>query len=603
MPNFASRTSPRGRARYEVDCSEVISYTKNIENQVSHHARIQMHELDERIWRLEKYVLEELNLNPTGTDARLWPSYTDNGPRTYWNAIRRAVTSNPPRMRIKLPSLMDDNLDRFEEMLIETDRHEHFTYGLWSQIDEQRLRRGERPFQDDVAWQLAIRGGVFLRPWLNPDASRFPFSCPIWDPKTVAYEQGEDGLEFACHHYSQPYYQVERLYYPETESKRDELRNSKDVDGNIETFDAWWMEYDRNGKGHVWNAVVTAGGFELLPAKEHRDLDHLPVYLMRSFGPTVEPNPNYHYTAQKELDAWETIYSANRDIYPWINRVMTLYGLYLRSGAIGPWFAKRTGLNDEQLKNAIRPFQVVQSNNPDAMLQALQPPQMAAEAKELLSQLQGAEQRGGVPYSMFGTIPFQLSGFAVNQLQGSVSITAGEIAKTLANAYRICTDEIIQQFRQRGRRVTLKGMDTRRQQFIEEIKRADLRDKYYLEVEIAPEVPIDKLQQAQIAREWKQIGIDTTTIIDEVLKLPSPREVYRRIIAEKQLMAELEQRAMEEEAAMQQEQGGPMNGASPELVPPEVAGLLSQHAGFAPSWQQTPYESMDAAGFAVPSPP
>lgn len=589
MPNFTSRTNPRGRAKYTADVDACVSYAYELEHRIDHVARFRAHDVDERIWRLEKYVLEELKTFGAGTDAKLWPSYTSNGPRTFWNAIRRATTSNGPRFKIQLPSMIDADIDEFDEMLIETARHEHFAVGVWNSVDEQRMRRGELPLQDQVAWDLGIRGGVFLRPWFDPDA-HFPFQVERWDPKTVAYETGPDGLECVYHHYFAPYYRIASKYHVKPE---DEHRIQKDNEGNVEVFDCWWIEEDEKGGRHVWNTVALAGGFCLMEPKEHRDIDHLPVYLIRAFGPEVEPNTDYHYTIQRTLDQWETIYTANRDVYPWINRIYTLYGIFLRNSAVGPWFAKQTGFTDEQLKNALRPFSLVQSANPNATIQALQPPGMVSEAKEMLGQMQGEEQRGAVPYSTFGQIPFQLSGFAVNQLQGAVSITAGQMTRMMANAYRLCTDELIQQFRQRGRRVTLKGMDQRRQQFIEEIKRADLRDKYYLQVDIAPELPQDKLQEAQIAQIWAQAGIDPITIADEVLGIADPRGLLKRMIAWKQLNQEMEM----EQAAKQAAKAG---GVPPQVMPPEEQGFVSQHEQFQPGRQHIAFEELAAAGFATP---
>ena len=481
------------------------------------------------------------------------------------------------------------------ELMSETARHERFAYGVWASIDEQRVRRGQLPFQDQMAWDMSIRGGVFLRPWFNPVA-RFPFTVAVWDPKTVVYESGNDGLEFVARHYYAPKYSVTTTYKVTPEAL-DQMQ--QDENGNVEVHDVWWMEYDAGDNPHVWN-LVTAGGQELLAPREYRDLDHIPVYLIRSFGAEVEPNPDYHYTTQRTLDEWESIYTTNRDLYPWMNRILTLYSIYLRNNAIGPWFAKQTGLSDEQLRNAIRPFNVIQSNNPNATFGPVNPPEMADAVKELFTYAQGAEQRGGVPYSIFGQIPFQLSGFAVNQLQGSVSITAGQIAKMMGFAYQLCTDEMIQQFKQRGKNVTVSGKDTRSQQFIDEIKAAELRAKYSLQANVTPEMPVDKLQEAQVALAWKQVGIDPITIGEEVLHLADMREIIKRMIAYGIISKELSAQAEAELQAMQQggagAEGAP-GGPPPEMLPPESQGLLTQHTQFQRSRQQTPQQDFEAAGF------
>lgn len=583
MPNFTYRAKRSGSRKYEVETTEVLRYCSYLENRNDHKVRYANHSQDEKIWRLEKYTLEELNLGGVAVDARLWPSFTSNGPRTYWNAIRRATTSNPPRMRIRLPGMTDDlDAGLYEEMLRETELHENFAYGAWNSVDELRVKRGELPFQDQLAWFMGVRGGVFMRPWIDDD-SRYPFQVPLWDPATVSYDVGMEGLEYVCHHYREQYQSAATRFGIYEKEERDQL--PKDEDGNLEIYDVWWIEYDRRGEPHVWNAVLCRDGKPLKDPYEFRELDHLPVYLIRSFGAKVETEASYRVPGQQTADEWETIYTANRNIYPWINRILTLQALYLRNNAIGPWFAKDTGFTDEQLKTALRPFNLLQSRNPQASITSLVPPPMSEQVNEFQQYLSGAEQRGGVPNSIFGQIPFELSGFAVNQLQGAVSITAGQMAKMMGFAYRLGTDELIQQFRARGRKVTVRGRDTRNQQFIEDIRRASLRDKYFLEVEMSPELPTDKLQNAQIAKTWMEMGIDPMTTLDEVLKIASPREVLKRMTAW---------------GLLQQELTGKVNEASgvlppPAILPPEAAGLPTSE--FSPSAQHIPAEALAAAGF------
>lgn len=594
MPQLSYRATGKGKAKYTANARDVVDYCGALETGAAHLYRQSMHDLDYRIWRLEKYTLEELKSAGAAQDPKLWPSFTSNAPRTYWNAIRRATTANPPRFRIQLPGQPGTSdvadPDYYDKMLTETSLHERFGLGAWQSVDEQLVRRGRATFQNTMSLFMATRGGTFIRPWYEPTA-RYPFQVAQWDPRCVAYEEGADGLGYVCHHYKLPWRTIADQY----NKVKGDL--SVDAEGNVEVFDAWWCEYDAKGEPHVWNCYATAGGVELIPATEHRDLDHVPVFLVPTFGAEFEEN-DYGYGLSRIDDKWETIYTANRQIYPWINRVLTIYGIYLRNHAVGPWIARNTGFSEEQLGKALRPFALVQSPNPNASIEPLTPPTMALEVKEFYNGLEAMMQRGSVPNSIFGQIPFELSGFAVNQLQGAISITAGQMTTMMGWAYRLATDELIQQFRQRGGKVTLKGLDQRRQQFIEDIKRADLRDKYFLEVEIKPDMPADKLQEAQVAQAWSQIGIDTLTILDEVLKVADPREVMKRIVASKVMQAEIEAATQQDQAEKQASEAGmgPMNGMPPEVLSPPTAGLPVQQ--FTPTQQNVSDEALLAAGFA-----
>jgi hypothetical protein len=601
MPRFTTRSGSK-KGKYQLDPAnvrELTGFAKYLETRHDHVTRFNLHRLDERILRCEKYTLEELRTQ-NNTDPSMWPSVTSNGPRTYWNAVRRATTSNSARVRVRLPGFPgpEVDVDLYEHMLTETARHEHFAYGALEAVDEQRLRRGDRPVQDNLAFYLGIRGGVFMRPWYKKDA-RTPFDLAVWDPKTVVYEPGSEMLDFVCHHYKTTFYDAVDRYYEKFEDAKgykDAHTAAKrllgaDDSGNVEIYDIWWCEYDGKGDPHIWSAVIGSGDYVLQDATEWRDLDTNPVFLVRSFGPDVELEADYNDIRRGTTDRWETIYTANRDIYPWINRILTLYGLYLRNGAIGPWHANQTGMTQEQLMNANRPFNMIQTDRAGATIQPLGNAQMAPEVKEFLNWMSNAEQRGGVPFSVFGQIPFEISGFAVNQLQGAVGIVAEPMAKAMGWCYRMAVDSWIQQFRARGGSVSVYGKDTRQKQFLEEISRAQLRDKYSLDVEISPELPVDKLQQANIAVAWKNAGIDPITIADQVFKVDDPRELAKRIVVWEQMVAEIQAEAQPQQAALPP-------GMNPEVLPPELNGMTQQHNQFQRSAQQTSDEELAAAGMA-----
>ena len=86
MPNFDDIDDVRGYAK------ELLARQQN---------RLEKHIRIERINRLEKWVLEEVNrAAPQHQDD--WPTVTTNEPRTLFNAIRRACGKNAVRHQIEL---------------------------------------------------------------------------------------------------------------------------------------------------------------------------------------------------------------------------------------------------------------------------------------------------------------------------------------------------------------------------------------------------------------------------------------------------------------------------------------------------------------------
>jgi hypothetical protein len=570
MPAFYKK----GRSPLEV-VTEVIAHARALENRPDNRARFIQQDEDLNLWRLKKYQLEEVSTFASELNPQDWPSVTLNGPRTLWHAVRRAATSNDPQFSISLAALDPSDLDVYEAQMKEVALHERFARGLWQAVDEQRIKRGQMRFQHQLAFDVAIRGGAVCRVWFDED-NEYPFSIQLWDPRTVVTEGGLNSLVFASHHYRMPLYDL-RESWP---AAKDLDRISADGEGLAEVYDVWWLQ-----DGTVFNTVSSQG--VVLKDPQEMPIDHLPIYLVRMAGPDVEAVYDQQGTTQRTLDAWETIYSANREIYRWMNRIASLYGIFLRDAAIGSKIVrgKSAPQDPAQVKRGLKPFGFLAGE--DIQVENVAPVQMATEAQQFFAFMQGEEQRGGVPYSTFGNVPFALSGFAINQLQGALSLIVAPVIDAMQWVYRLCTDEAISQFKRRGSRrpIVIKGTgyrDGRRQLFMEEIKKAQLRDKYFLEVTIKPELPIDRLQNAQIAQAWTSIGVDPITILDEVLNLEDPAGILKRSVAWKILELETAQDFAREQAAREGAFPGPQGvpgvpvQANP---PPEFTGAAAPGQG------------------------
>lgn len=539
MPKYKSR-------------DDVIARVSQLDTRTDTQARYAAHDEDEHVWALRKYVLEEIAT--FGGNPAEWPSVTLNGPRTYWSAVRRSVTASRPHIKVDLPPIGEGE-EPLRKVLEETARHERFAMGILEENDEVRIRRGLQPLQLDMAWQMAIRGGSIARVWLDPNSSP-QFNIALWDPRTVVYDPGDRGLDFAARRYYRPLTEIQQRY-----PKVDTSRLAADAFGRVMVYDCWWMDGNE-----AWNAVYTDGA-DLMEA-EHMQDDHLPVFLVRAFGPDIDGAHDQTDQADRTTKEWESIYTANRETYKLLNRIATLYSLYLRRGAIGPYVGRIGVQSAEEATKALRPFGYTEMPTDGVVPQPVVPPQMAAEAKEFFGFLQGAEQRGSIPYSVYGQVQTQLSGFAINQLQGAVSIVSGQIANQMGWLYKLIIDEAFSQFGQRGKKLTVRGVDTRRRGYIEDMKRTDLRKKYFVRVDVTPEMPSDKLQDAQVAAQWAAIGIDPVTILDEVLKVDDPNQVVERMVAWLRL---------QQEVAAQNPVEAPANAAQqpgqPGAVPPTPSAL------------------------------
>lgn len=568
----------------------------------------------EQLARLEKWVLEEVSKRaPEHQDD--WPTVTLNEPKTLYNAIRRACGKYPISHRIWLPSLPSD------EELDEINRHERLLIGHYSDVDLLRRRRSEGRLQTDANWFISHRGGVIIRPLIEREAPFTPFRTEIWDPLATVFEPGSTGLAYIAH-----FRLVAKGVLEEDFDREDD---SIDRNGNVAIADIWWKGEWQGVEG-VFNIIVGPKTILKGPSDGDQDgtedwgkepFEDIPVYVSK-IGSPAEQKPagvgasSSDAIGDKRLeDQWETIFDTNEMMYAWLNRIASLYGLIIRQGAIGPWSVDRKTWNDfkDKLGPMFKPFGII----PTTDVGPVQSPQIADAAKEFFAFLQGAEQRGGVPYASYGMVPFQLSGFGINQLQGGIEIAALPVSQTLEDMYWLADDEILRQARKLKGKFKVKGTDNAGKPFLEDIAGAKLDKNYIVQTSVKLALPQDELMRAQIAQLLGDLGVSKLTIFDQILELQDPHGEYERGLneqadqdpvikamnmakalaqAKKPQLANWVLTAYVQPALNAMQQGPKPATPSPEIQPPESRGQLEQHEEFQTPPQNVSENAMAAMG-------
>jgi hypothetical protein len=599
MPNFGST-------------AEVREYAKDLLSRQQ--KRLQKHIRIERILRLEKWVLEEIRKDaPSKQDD--WPTVTSNEPKTLFNAIRRACNKYPVRHQIQLPQLPSDAEHQ------EINRHEQLLIGAYNDADLLRRRRSMNRLQTDAEWFCSVRGGVFVRPLVLRSAPFTPFRIEIWDPVATVYESGSTGLAFVCHFRIVPKNIVREDYGKEEDA---------DHNGNVVIMDCWWKgNWDDEGDGKaVWNVILSPkrilkGPKEAEEPEEKRKawgkepFDDIPVYCIKNGSPAEQKPEADDIGDARQEDAWESILDTNEQLYAWFNRILSLYGLIIRQGAIGPYSVDPTLWKQfgDKIGKMLKPFGIIPGE-----AKGVTPPAMAVEAREMLSYLQGALQRGGVPFSSFGQVPFELSGFGINQLQGGIEVTALPVAQALEDMFWVSDDEILRQCRRLKGKFRVQGSDNAGKPFLDEIEAAKLDKNYIVDTTMKIALPQDDLMRGQLAQLYDSVGVPKLTIYDQVLELQDPHGEYLRRQKEDMdkdpvlkalAMATAAMAAGQPEKAkylliayaqplLQANQQGAPGNPPPEVQPPESRGQLAQHEEFQTPPQNIPGEErLAAAGEAV----
>lgn len=566
-----------------------------------HIARKHEHELDHSLWRLDSYILEEIRHN-TVIKKENFPSFTSNAPYTLSRATMALANRNAPSIRFQLPP------DVTEEEEDVASNNERLIYGALFDNDLLRARRDDNTLQYELTWYIIHRGGVLFRPLFEPEKRQAKFRILVYDPYECAWTTDDNGLDFFVRRYKDTENSVKRTWGMK--------EVSTDGEGSVDMFEVWWVELDEedgeidpDSKPRVYNAVIAGDSWAKEP-QHHSEFDHIPVFCIRSGGSPARM-PQFTGTSRNwRVDQWETIYTGVRKTIGWMNRAVTLYSLYLRNGAIGPWVYK--GSANKNIARALNPFKVVRIK-PGEEFGPVTPPAMAREAKEFLAFIQGEWQKAGVSEVIFGSLPFTVSGFGMIQLRSAVEILVGNYLRATEQCYSIIADELTQQFISIGgrRKITVKGVDSREASFIERLQPRDIEKRYVIEVNLRDALPDDPVAKGQAGQLWRSAGAPLKTIYEKVLNSQDPgaweRQFRREKIQELPPILMLEAvddllKAGRVEAArmvlmLMRQQGLPVDevrnaseapiqenpsqaGAMPELMPPEVAGKGEREGKF-----------------------
>ena len=574
-----------------------------------HQSRRDAHDLDHSLWRLDSYVLEELRHN-SRLKRENYPAFTSNAPRTLSRAVMAMLNKNRPRLRILTPP------DVSEEESDTINANERLLEGAMYENDLVRGRRGDNNMQYEITWYIAHRGGVILRPLVLPDARVTNFPVDVYDPYECSWDEGYDGLLFFVRHYREDRNSVlDRFTFaPGTEP-------TAVGDNEVEMFDVWWIEKDADfkeselagelakdyGEGAdeankvpdadaepmVFNCVIAGDRWAKNPTW-HKEFDHIPLYAIRAGGtPSRTAQAAGESISVWRADQWESIYTAVRSTIGWINRIATLYSLYLRDGAIGPWVYK--GGRNKQL-GAPKAFTTIRIA-PGEEFGPVGMPQMASEAKEMLGFIQQEWQKAGVSEIVFGNTPFTVSGFGMLQLKGAVEALIGGYVRATEASYTFIAHELTEQFVTVGgrRKFSVKGTDRRGKVFMQNIKPKDISKIYVPQVTLKDGVPDDPIAKGNAAQMWKAAGAPSEQIFEQIFEADDAGEWAREARREKveslpevlmlEGITDLLRAGKKQAAALLMQMFQASGGLAPQGQPgqptqPQNRGTSSETAGF-----------------------
>jgi hypothetical protein len=221
-------------------------------------------------------------------------------------------------------------------------------------------------------------------------------------------------------------------------------------------------------------------------------------------------------------DVGESIFTATRDLYDKHNLMMsTMLELTARSRRQGLIVRSRDGSKTLDEDPYLEGSEIALSQNEN--VEPLGLLEVAKETGAFMSLVSGELQRGAIPYSVYGDVPFQLSGFAINTLRQGVETVVSKYLRGVEKAYEMIFNLISDQYSAGSfQSLELSGMDRNRTYFTETIDPSMLKGTGSPVVNLVGQLPQDdmtKYSMAQIAREGPTPLLSDRAIRDRILAI------------------------------------------------------------------------------------
>ena len=272
----------------------------------------------------------------------------------------------------------------------------------------------------------------------------------------------------------------------------------------------------------IHNGSSTQPLIRVVKRQQAHGAERVPAFL----GP-IGSNPYVVALTQSTMqdtiaDVGESVFKATRDLYPKHNLMMsTMLELTARSRRQGLIVRSRDGTKtlDEDPYLEGSEIALAQNENvePLGLLEA------AKETGAFMQLVTGEMQRGSIPYSIYGDLNFQLSGFAINTLKQGVETTVSKYLRGVEKAYQMIFNLISDQYASGAyKSMELSGMDRNRIYFTEEVNPDTLKTTGSPVVNLVGQLPQDdmtRFSMAQIAREGPTPLLSDRAIRDRILAL------------------------------------------------------------------------------------
>ena len=457
---------------------------------------------------MDLYELKPYNTNKDKTTT--FPSYTSNMPRTFAKKVMSLVSSAALSIRVPYQ-------DADEETRRQHDLKERLFYSFLEQADERLVRRGELRLAVQMAWHAAIRGYICLRAVLvkRSDGSTYADLNP-WDSRGAAWGMTYDGLSWAAHTSSRTIESIRADYHVDLDGEPNEIREVTDY-------------YNRQV-----NAVVVKGhGFVKVP--QLHGGTNVPIVIV-PVGPTPIITANNRQAGSSGYG--ESIFAENRGIYNERNEVVSIFLALIQKARDRSYVLYSPGGGKSLEDNPNEAAGVIPLDSTDKL--DLVPLPESTKDSIILGGLIGEEiQLGSLPKPVYGEVPFQLSGYAINSLRQAVFGTLDPPITAMQDALSWALWLVEEQYaRGAYEPVKIAGYGNRQSYFSGTVSPDDIADLPRAQVTYTASVPQDDVGKIAMAQQARQGAVPLLPDVDILDRIMGVRDVGAIQDAIKEQLAE-----------------------------------------------------------------
>ena len=436
-----------------------------------------------------------------------YQSYTSNEPQTYAEKIIGWIAGAD--MTVRIPH---DGADA--ELREKNDLKERFLIGVEKIADERLCKLMMPMLRDQLGWYAAVRGWYAGRALLakREDGTTYVDITP-WDPLHTYWGAGPEGIDWICYKMPKTKEQIFSQY-----NVKIDWDTPHNVDGTC-VYDFYDKEINTI---LIHNGSSNQPMVRVVKKQQQHGAGRVPAFI----GP-VGSNPYIIALSQSNMidtiaDVGESVFKSTRDLYPKHNLMMsTMLELTARSRRQGLIVRSRDGMKSLDEDPYLEGSEISLAQNEN--VEPLGLLEMSRETGAFMSLVSGEMQRGSLPYSVYGELPFQLSGFAINTLRQGVETTVNKYLRAIEKAYESIFNLIADQYSSGSyKAMELSGMDRNRTYFNEEITPDMLKGTGAPVVKLVGQLPQDdmtRFSMAQIAREGPTPLLSDRAIRDRILAL------------------------------------------------------------------------------------